>query len=223
MPNSAQDLGTYQVNTTGYGTYTSGGTMMKWAEQLTNAGELSPGSNLDVRVEATETVNGQVVLPRKGNYFLRSAIHFNKDHSVFSGSSGINKPRWNGTCPSLMEFDYDKEVWFGISHFHSHRLKTKPRAKVRKARTGLLDLSEDAGPSGGGFMILCVAVPGGLGNLEAFKERAIALDCEGEPFGHFDHRVRVTDSPGGSGHTGVTTWVVAPDKGKWTDFIIGRA
>ena len=211
-PNHA--LGTLQVNTTGYGTYTSGGTLMSWVEEITNAGGAGPGSNLDVRVEQNESVGGTLVQPRKGSYFLRSAIHFHKDYSVFSGNSNTNKPRWNGTCPAAMDFDYDKEVWFGFSIFVPSNFEDETARKGAQGENQLVDISEDAGPSGGGFAILCVAVPGGFANLGGITgdtSHWIVKEA---------HSATSTTQLPPEGYRCYDLGEVAADKGKWTDFVI---
>jgi hypothetical protein len=211
VANTGHTLGTYQVDSTGYGTYTTGGTMMTWSQQTVDSGGAGPGSNLDVRVEQSETVDGQLVLPRKGNYFLRSLIDFDKDYSVYSGNGSKNKPRWTGTPPNDTEFDYDTEAWHGISYFIPEGFEDETGTTGQQGENQLLDISEDSGPSGGGFFIISVVVPDGKANVGGI---------EGET-AHWVGKEFHSDT---STTLGTIRYYdlgeVDPDKGKWTDFII---
>lgn len=98
------------------------------------AGGYGPSIDSDLRLVASEVVGGETILPRKGSYFLRGAMYYNKvqdgsfapgfkkDYNILSGGvvgdiyGSNDKPRWNIGYPSAAYLtDYDTEWWAGFS------------------------------------------------------------------------------------------------------------
>ena len=94
----------------------------------TSQGGFGPDSGTDTRVVASEIWNGELITPRQGSYFLRSAIKYDKDYREFNNidttlpySPGTDawiddKPRnamvlTNSTQRVL----FDEEAWLGLS------------------------------------------------------------------------------------------------------------
>ena len=85
------------------------------AESISStSGGFGPTSNMDTRVVPGELVGGELVRPRLGKYFMRSALHKDKDYSELN--NGMNKPRSkiyvNGEGN---KFDFDEEGYLGFS------------------------------------------------------------------------------------------------------------
>ena len=59
---------------------------------VVSAGGGGPNSGLDTRVVRSESVKSELVQPRAGNFFARSALHFDKDYSGWNGGK-FNNPR----------------------------------------------------------------------------------------------------------------------------------
>lgn len=195
-PNSRQtNLGSYKVDTRSLGTYGGGGTLMLWSEERSTG---APGSNYDVRVEASEMVDGQRIRPRRGNYFLRSAIYYNKDYSVFSGNSGKNKPRFQGTPPEATQFDFDTEVWFGFSVFVPVGWQDEKGTLGQETGNVFFNIES---------MGMRILVPGGKSSVGGMSGDTSRWVVKEDSFSE-----------------GELIWQdlgeVEPDKGKWTDFVV---
>jgi hypothetical protein len=166
-----------------------------------SSGGAGPASGLDTRVVPLETVGSDVVLPRSGKFFIRTAAYFNKDYTGFSGNSGINKPR---SLISLgQRFDFDTEGYVGFSVFVPRNFEHETATKGEWGTTMLLSTNATSRSS---FFLLNVFVP-------TDKNEA--------------HWFLVYQVDAGSAYERSETkkfWVdlgpVNADKGKWTDFVI---
>jgi hypothetical protein len=82
----------------------------------------------DLRVTASETVGGEVITPRRGGYFVRGALHYDKNNPAYkdynilnNGTVGdiggsLDKPRLAlGYANAAYIMQYDIEYWFGFS------------------------------------------------------------------------------------------------------------
>lgn len=58
----------------------------------TGQGGAGPETNLDTKVVSSEVVGNETVEPRKGRYFLRSAIYLSKDYLTINHME-LDKPR----------------------------------------------------------------------------------------------------------------------------------
>jgi hypothetical protein len=75
----------------------------------------SPSSNWDLKV-VREVQSNKIVRPRRGNYFVRSVLHYNKDYTKLS--DGVRAPRNSFSMASdAHRFDFDDEGWLGVSIF----------------------------------------------------------------------------------------------------------
>ena len=81
-----------------------------------NQGGFGPNSGLDTRVVESEIVGAEIVKPRDGDFFLRSALYFNKDYSELN--SGLNNPRSKIYMNhEINKFDFDVEGFLAFSIF----------------------------------------------------------------------------------------------------------
>ncbi len=82
----------------------------------TGAGGGDANSGWDLRVVKSETVGGQLVKPRNGRYFARFLIDKSKNYKELN--DGLNKPRNQlHALADRTAFDFDTEVWLGVSIF----------------------------------------------------------------------------------------------------------
>jgi hypothetical protein len=172
-------------------------------DQITiSSGGAGPASGLDTRVVPFETVGSELVLPRSGKFFIRTAVYYNKDYSRFTGNGGVNKPR------SLIglgghKFDFDTEGYLGFSVFVPRNFEDETGTKGEMGNTMLV--STNATPKSS-FFLLNVFVP--TGKNEAHWFLSYRLD-DGSAYERSEtKKVWVDLGP------------VNPDKGKWTDFVI---
>ena len=171
----------------------------------TGAGGFGPESKWDTKVVRGEQVGSDVVLPRSGEHFLRSALYLEKDYNILNGYSA-DKPRSTinlaGTNAGLA-FEHDEEAWIGFSIFlpsnWEHELgRTDDRGAVMLL--SLSDMRRHASAAA-----LSIWTPSGSTKA------------------HWQVRILVNDSAV-SGEEQVKEWIslgsVEPDLGKWTDFVI---
>ena len=85
------------------------------------SGCCGPSASLDTRVVSSRkppnTGRGaatETVLPRNGQYFLESSIHYDKNYTAWNGNGGKDKPR-SSIYITVHEFDYDEEGFIGFS------------------------------------------------------------------------------------------------------------
>lgn len=216
--NDDQVLGKYPVDTTGLPAYTSGAQAERWESAAVTNGGAGPGENRDGTVVESATVGGEVVLPRRGEHFMRTAIFFDKDYSVFPGNSGKNKPRINFHTPEELQGDYDKETWVAFSVFLPSSFEHETANKGAAGSNQIWRVTADSGPSGGDTAYINLFVPNGG---SASGGSAVPAD----DVTHWVVRFNVDGtSTNGGGPNGKTEWFdlgsVVPDLGKWTDFVI---
>lgn len=168
-------------------------------------GGAGPDSNLDTRVVPSETVGSQFVRPRKGNFFMRSAIYFDKDYSGFRGNGGDNKPRTNIIFKDAnTEFDYDVEGYTGFSIYLPENLENETGKKGVNGKN----------------MLMNITAPG----AEELFTLNYWVPTENEGGGNDAHWwIRLghsTTSTKRDQHETIDLGSVVADKGKWTDFVI---
>jgi len=168
-------------------------------------GGAGPNTNLDTRVVPNEFVGSELVEPRKGNFFLRSAIYFDKDYSRFSGNSARNKPRMSFIIKKdSYLIDYDVESYTGFSVYLPQNLENETGKR---------------GPSGTN-QLFSIAAPGAA---ECFTLNYwVPFSSEGG--GNDAHWwIRLNHSTTNTDRDQVEfidLGSVLADKGKWTDFVI---
>ena len=167
------------------------------------SGGFGPDTAWDTRVVPQELVNGELVLPRNGDYFLRSAIYYDKNYQGLN--DGVDsKPRQSMvlTNPS-QRFEFDEEIWLGFSIFLPSSWEHEQG--VNDHRGGTVLFASNAGPSAT-FLILTQYVP------------------EGESKAHWFLKVNTSDSTATEDGSYLSETInlgsVEPDLGKWTDFVI---
>jgi hypothetical protein len=81
------------------------------------SGGCGPSSNCDLRVVKSETVGGETIQPREGDYYLRMLLDKSKDYTGLNG--GKPKPRnaFSQHQEDIFGTDWDEEAWMGFSVF----------------------------------------------------------------------------------------------------------
>jgi len=163
---------------------------------VTNKGGGGPTSNWDTKVVRSETLAGQLVMPRKGNFFARMKLYYYKDYTR------LNKPRNQlNLSADIHRFDFDDEGWLGVSIFVPRNFE---------------DETSNIGPSGG-FTIISTNSDSSAG----FFGMRIFVPV-GESKAHWALSYYVDDQS--VTEPNKKNWVflgpVEPDKGMWTDFVI---
>jgi hypothetical protein len=165
-------------------------------------GGAGPGSGLDTRVVPNDQVGSEIVLPRKGRYFLRSAIYFNKDYSRFPGANG-NKSRSTIGMPSeSLKFDYDEEGYVGFSIYTPRNYE--PETGILGDRGSVVLLETNASTDSTLFTV---------------SQFVSSADNQA----HWWIKYYLDDlstTEENSQTIVVDLGTVAPDTGKWTDFVI---
>jgi hypothetical protein len=168
-------------------------------------GGAGPDTNLDTRVVRSELVGSELVTPRKGSFFIRSAIYFNKDYSGFTGNSGKNKPRTLIVAvKGDQRFDYDVEGYTGFSIYLPKNLENETGKRGEQGKNMLMNISA---PGAAECFTLSYWVPTsaeGGGNDSHWWIR-------------LNHSTRSTDR---DQTENIDLGSVVGDKGKWTDFVI---
>lgn len=166
----------------------------------TGAGGGSASSNWDLRIVRSEN-RGQTVKPRRGNFFARNMIHFDKDYTGLN--SGLEKPRSTmSLAADHHRFDFDDEGWLGVSIFVPKDFEDE---LARKGSGGAVELIVANTDSSAYFFNIKVFVP--VGESESHWVLQYVID---------DKNVKGTDG----GRIDYSLGKIQPDKGKWTDFII---
>lgn len=81
----------------------------------TSEGGAAPTSGWDTRVTEAETFKGEFIEPRAGNYFLRSALHYEKNYLPLNGNVK-DRPRSIITIGSdSQDMAFDEAYWLGFS------------------------------------------------------------------------------------------------------------
>jgi hypothetical protein len=162
-------------------------------------GGFGPETGLDTRVVTSEIVGSEIVLPRNGKFFLRSALYFGKDYSELN--SGLNKPR--SKFPMSHEnnrYDFDVEGYVGFSIY---------LPKNFEHETGTKD-------SRGSVMFYQ-----GITQSASYTNWTLRVYVPGGNVAHWIPYVNVNDKSVKSG--GKKEFDIGPvteDLGKWTDFVV---
>ncbi len=167
----------------------------------TGKGGGGPTSNWDTKVVRSETVAGQLVMPRKGNFFARSMLYYDKDYTSLNGG-GLPKPRSALSLTSdIHRFDFDDEGWLGLSIFIPRNFEDETANKGPSGAITIIVANVDSSAS---FFNLNIFVPAG------------------ETKAHWVFQYRVDDQNVTDENAKRIAFFgpVEPDKGMWTDFII---
>jgi hypothetical protein len=169
----------------------------------TGAGGFGPETNWDTKVVTSERVGAELVLPRSGRYFLRSAIYYDKNYQGLNG--GVDsKPRsaMVFTTPD-QRLDFDQEGWIGFSVFLPSNWEHE--LGVQDHRGGTVLFSINSGPSAT-LMGLTQYVPRGETTARWFLHLQTS-DSTATESGEYDREW-------------LDLGTVVPDLGVWTDFVI---
>jgi hypothetical protein len=149
----------------------------------------------------TEQVGSELVKPRRGNYFIRSAIYFEKSYDGFLGNSTKNKPRTSISAKRDGDnFDYDVEGFTGFSIYLPQNLEHELGKKGEQGKNMLMNISA---PGAAEFFTLSYWVPEGKNEAHWWIR--------------LNHSTKSTDR---DQTENIDLGPVSTDKGKWTDFVI---
>lgn len=167
-------------------------------------GGAGPNSGLDTRVVASENLGQETVFPRRGKYFLRSAIYYDKEYSRMphNTNTGRNKPRSTiAMGHDDLRYDFDEEGYIGFSIYTPLSYEHETATKGHQGSAMLLSVNTTPDSS---QIILTQFV-------DQSHDKA-----------HWWLMYNVNDSSHLEGNS--ERWVdlgpVDPDIGKWTDFVI---
>ena len=174
-------------------------------EVVIGKGGAGPDSNLDTRVVSSEVVGSELVKPRSGRFFIRTAICHDKKYDGFGGNSELNKPRTSVIVKNeQMKFDYDVEGYTGFSIYLPKNLENETGKRGEQGKNMLMNISA---PGAAEFFTLSYWVPtsaeGGGGDAHWWIR--------------LNHSTRSTDR---DRTENIDLGSVVGDKGKWTDFVI---
>ena len=170
----------------------------------TGSGGFGPETNWDTRVVRREIIGADTILPRKGDYFLRSAIYWEKDYNVLNNFRA-DKPRstinFAGTGAGKA-FEHDEEAWIGFSIFLPSNWEHEHGRYDHRGSVMLLSVSDQ--PRAASPVALNIWTP---------------PDSETS---HWQVRIHINDTAV-EGSSQSQEWVslgsIQPDLGKWTDFV----
>ena len=171
---------------------------------VVSSGGAGPDSGIDTRVVREETVErngngkGEIVRPRSGKYFLRSALYKHKDYSQLQ--NGRDKPR-SGINVSGDKFavDFDEEGWLGFSIYLPGNLEHETAYDGSRGSTKVLQVQSDGASNI--LLILAVYVPPGKSESHWLLQHLLNDGVRKE-------ETRYDLGP------------AAGDLGKWTDFVL---
>ena len=168
-------------------------------------GGASAATGYDTRVVSSEVYNSETILPRKGNYFVRSEIFFNKDYSVMPFNGGKNKPR---SAISMSDpthrIEFDTENFLGFSLRLPNSFWHETGVRDDRGSIQLLTCYPGTDTSATFFYLAAyVKSP----NTTANWYLGVYTDASSTQ----ESAAKLTEYDLGS---------VVPDIGKWTDFVI---
>jgi hypothetical protein len=164
-----------------------------------NQGGFGPDTKLDTRVVSSDVVGGDIVQPRSGKFFVRSALYFEK--SYIELNSGLNKPR-SKIYPNHEnhKYDFDVEGYLGFSIYLPRNFEHE---------TGVTDSRGS------------VQLYQGMTASAAYTPWALRIYVPGGNVAHWIPYLNVNDrSVKSGGKREFDLGPVTDDLGKWTDFIV---
>ena len=170
------------------------------SESVSSAtGGFGPDSNADTRVVRSELVNGEKVTPRSGEYFLRSALYYDKDYSSLNG--GKNKPR-SKIYMNGHGVPFDKEGYLGFSIYLPKSWEDEKGVTGNRGEAQLLQVQSQG--ASWTLLRLGVMVPSG----------------KSESHWVLNHYHSDTSVKNNGGDTQYILGPVRGDLGRWTDFAL---
>jgi hypothetical protein len=166
------------------------------------SGGFGPSTSHDTRVVDREVVGGQTVSPRRGDFFIRSSLYKNKSYVELNGGA-LDKPRsMIYLTNSLHRIDHDVEGYVGFSVYTPLNYEHETGTRTASGSVQLFALIDTPSRQ---FAALNQYVKNPY--TEAHWWLLYWTD---------DKSVTGTDES----KTVVDLGPVAPDLGKWTDFVI---
>ena len=166
-------------------------------------GGAGPSSGLDTRVVPYESIGGETVKPRAGKYFMRTEIFYSKDYTSIDGNGGTNKPRQTIALQhDNFLINYDEEAFVGFSIYTPKNYATE---------TGI------SGDRGQVMLLTCYSTT--KSTFFSISQYAPSNDN----VAHWWLNYYKGDSSVYEANAQIYTidlGRVAPDIGKWTDFVI---
>lgn len=174
---------------------------------IVDTGGAGPDSKIDTRVVPSEIVptngNGdgnELVAPRRGNYFARSALYFEKDYSQLQ--SGENKPRSAiAIAGKDNKVNFDEEGYLGFSIYLPKNWEHETGVVGDRGTSQFLQVQSKSARNT--LILLRVYVPKGKSEAHWF----------------FSHKLSDSSVSGGT-ETEYDLGNVKNDLGKWTDFVL---
>ena len=170
----------------------------------TGVGGAGPETNLDTKVVGSEVVGNETVKPRKGRYFLRSAIYLNKSYLSLNHMVEDVARSQIGFSDPVHRIDFDQEVWLGFSIFLPSNWEHETGVRHDGGAAQLLEFM--AGASRSVFALKPYVTSGSTANWYLHLQTDDKSAEERK-----DSSTRVDKLDLGS---------VVPDLGQWTDFVI---
>ena len=158
--------------------------------------DFDSNSGLDTRVVSSETVKGELVKPRAGKYFLRSALYYDKRYDELNG--GENKPR-SKIYVNGHPTPFDVEGYLGFSIYLPKSWEHETGVRGNRGTAMLLQVQSASASST--LLTLEVYVPSG----------------DNQAHWILKHNLSATSVKGGKS-TVYDLGRVNDDLGKWTDF-----
>jgi hypothetical protein len=156
----------------------------------------------DSRVVASEKVGGQIVTPRRGKFFARQALYYDKDYRDLNDGVRKKARAELHTGQDSNSIGFDTEGYAGFSIFVPKNFEHETASKGDVGSSTLVVLNTDSSAE---FLTLRIFVPKDDNEAHWF------LDYSVNPYSveaQRKYKKRVDLGP------------VNPDKGKWTDFVI---
>jgi hypothetical protein len=111
---------------------------------LSGDSEFGPSSNADTRVVRSEDIGGQTVLPRKGQYFLRTEVYRDKNYMVLNDWVK-NKPRSKiYLTHDAHRIGFDKEGYAGFSIFVPRNFENELGVRDHRGDAMLFEMCTDS-------------------------------------------------------------------------------
>jgi hypothetical protein len=159
-----------------------------------------PTSKADTRVVRSETVGGETITPRKGQYFLRSEIFRTKNYLALNNYAK-NRPRSKVYMSSPQHrFDFDAEGYVGFSIFTPKNFESELGVRDHRGSITLFTTTSDA--------------------TEQLVDLSQWVESPATEAHWFVRYWTVADN--GKGDTTIKVVDLGPvrlDAGKWTDFV----
>jgi hypothetical protein len=169
------------------------------------SGGFGPDSNADTRVVRSDTVGSETVRPRRGEFFMRSALYYDKNYLGLNTDEGRDKPRSSLAISNpVHRFDYDVEGYLGFSIYVPRNYENETGTPGTRGAIQLLTVKEPTNASAGFFELEQRVDPGRSQAHWYFR------------FSTNPNSVKAA----GSQRSEYDLGPVDDDRGMWTDFVI---